>query len=158
MWFLEADELAAKLDEDQKRTLPLPGQVDVINGGPPCQGFSRMNWYSQRPWSKIQCQTILTFLSFADYFRPSYLLLENVRAFVSYSKGHMFRLTLVSLLEMGYQLVRTSSSYKPCLSFKKACFSTWSSTRRGSSGRFVGLRDVGERVEEERNVEWLGIR
>ncbi|CAH8384732.1 unnamed protein product [Eruca vesicaria subsp. sativa] len=113
---------------------------------------------SQRPWSKIQCQMILTFLSFADYFRPSYLLLENVRAFVSYSKVHMFRLTLVSLLEMGYQLVRTSSSYKPCLSFKKACFSTWSSTRRGSSGRFVGLRDVGERVEEERNVEWLGIR
>lgn len=33
----EANELAAKLDEDQKSTLPLPGQVDFINGGPPCQ-------------------------------------------------------------------------------------------------------------------------
>lgn len=35
----EANELAAKLDEDQKRTLPLPGQVDFINGGPPCQVY-----------------------------------------------------------------------------------------------------------------------
>ena len=35
----EANELAEKLDEDQKRTLPLPGQVDFINGGPPCQVY-----------------------------------------------------------------------------------------------------------------------
>lgn len=33
----EANELVEKLDEDQKRTLPMPGQVDFINGGPPCQ-------------------------------------------------------------------------------------------------------------------------
>ncbi|CDY25647.1 BnaA04g13390D [Brassica napus] len=100
----EANELAAKLDENQKRTLPLPGQVDFINGGPPCQGFSGMNRFSQSPWSKIQCQMVLAFLSFVDYFRPRYFLLENVRNFVSYSKGQMFKLTLASLLEMGYQV------------------------------------------------------
>ncbi|KAJ0260435.1 Bromo adjacent homology (BAH) domain-containing protein [Hirschfeldia incana] len=100
----EANELAAKLDEDQKRTLPLPGQVDFINGGPPCQGFSGMNRFSQSPWSKVQCQMILAFLSFVDYFRPRYFLLENVRNFFSYSKGQMFKLTLASLLEMGYQV------------------------------------------------------
>lgn len=33
----EADELAAKLDEKDISNLPLPGQVDFINGGPPCQ-------------------------------------------------------------------------------------------------------------------------
>ena len=33
----EADELAAKLDEDEIKSLPRPGQVDFINGGPPCQ-------------------------------------------------------------------------------------------------------------------------
>ncbi|KAG2308102.1 hypothetical protein Bca4012_082856 [Brassica carinata] len=100
----EANELAAKLDEDQKRTLPLPGQVDFINGGPPCQGFSGMNRFSQSQWSKVQCQMILAFLSFVDYFRPRYFLLENVRNFFSYSKGQMFKLTLASLLEMGYQV------------------------------------------------------
>ncbi|CAN8255576.1 unnamed protein product [Cochlearia groenlandica] len=100
----EADELAAKLDEEQKRTLPLPGQVDFINGGPPCQGFSGMNRFSQSSWSKVQCEMILAFLSFADYFRPRYFLLENVRTFVSFNKGQTFQLTLASLLEMGYQV------------------------------------------------------
>ncbi|KFK31662.1 dna (cytosine-5)-methyltransferase [Arabis alpina] len=100
----EATELAAKLDENQKSTLPLPGQVDFINGGPPCQGFSGMNRFNYSSWSKVQCEMILAFLSFADYFRPRYFLLENVRNFVSHNKGQTFRLTLASLLEMGYQV------------------------------------------------------
>jgi len=34
---IEAAELAAKLDEKEGSSLPMPGQVDFINGGPPCQ-------------------------------------------------------------------------------------------------------------------------
>ncbi|AEE83379.1 (cytosine-5-)-methyltransferase [Arabidopsis thaliana] len=101
---VEAAELAAKLDENQKSTLPLPGQVDFINGGPPCQGFSGMNRFSHGSWSKVQCEMILAFLSFADYFRPKYFLLENVKKFVTYNKGRTFQLTMASLLEMGYQV------------------------------------------------------
>ncbi|XP_020872430.1 DNA (cytosine-5)-methyltransferase 3 [Arabidopsis lyrata subsp. lyrata] len=100
----EAAELAAKLDESQKSILPLPGQVDFINGGPPCQGFSGMNRFSDRSWSKVQCEMILAFLSFADYFRPKYFLLENVKKFVTFNKGRTFQLTVASLLEMGYQV------------------------------------------------------
>ncbi|KAL5560163.1 hypothetical protein UlMin_036374, partial [Ulmus minor] len=100
----EATELADSLDEKTINDLPLPGQVDFINGGPPCQGFSGMNRFNQSTWSKVQCEMILAFLSFADYFRPKYFLLENVRNFVSFNKGQTFRLTLASLLEMGYQV------------------------------------------------------
>ncbi|CAJ2666991.1 unnamed protein product [Trifolium pratense] len=100
----EAAELASKLDEKDMSSLPLPGQVDFINGGPPCQGFSGMNRFNTSTWSKVQCEMILAFLSFADYFRPRYFLLENVRNFVSFNKGQTFRLTLASLLEMGYQV------------------------------------------------------
>ncbi|KAJ4715071.1 DNA (cytosine-5)-methyltransferase [Melia azedarach] len=100
----KATELAASLDEKVINDLPLPGQVDFINGGPPCQGFSGMNRFNQSTWSKVQCEMILAFLSFADYFRPRYFLLENVRNFVSFNKGQTFRLTLASLLEMGYQV------------------------------------------------------
>uniref|UniRef100_A0A5B6YSJ6 DNA (cytosine-5)-methyltransferase n=1 Tax=Davidia involucrata TaxID=16924 RepID=A0A5B6YSJ6_DAVIN len=99
----EAAELAASLGEELDN-LPLPGQVDFINGGPPCQGFSGMNRFNQSTWSKVQCEMILAFLSFADYFRPKFFLLENVRNFVSFNKGQTFRLTLASLLEMGYQV------------------------------------------------------
>jgi DNA (cytosine-5)-methyltransferase 1 len=63
-----------------------------------------MNRFSTSTWSKVQCEMILAFLSFADYFRPKYFLLENVRNFVSFNKGQTFRLALASLLEMGYQV------------------------------------------------------
>ncbi|XWS16658.1 hypothetical protein CRYUN_Cryun34aG0110000 [Craigia yunnanensis] len=100
----EAAELAAKLDKEKISNLPYPGEVEFINGGPPCQGFSGMNRFNQSTWSKVQCEMILSFLSFADYFRPRFSLLENVRNFVSFNKGQTFRLTLASLLEMGYQV------------------------------------------------------
>lgn len=70
-----------------------------------------MNRFNQSTWSKVQCEMILAFLSFADYFRPKYFLLENVRNFVSFNKGQTFRLTLASLLEMGYQVVVVFNDY-----------------------------------------------
>lgn len=100
----EAGELAASMDEKEVNSLPLPGQVDFINGGPPCQGFSGMNRFNQSTWSKVQCEMILAFLSFADYYRPKYFLLENVRNFVSFNQGQTFRLAVASLLEMGFQV------------------------------------------------------
>ncbi|KAH9750483.1 DNA (cytosine-5)-methyltransferase [Citrus sinensis] len=100
----EASELAAELDEETIKSLPRPGQVDFISGGPPCQGFSGMNRFNQGSWSKVQCEMILASLSFADYFRPRFFLLENVRNFTSFNKGQTFRLTLASLLQMGYQV------------------------------------------------------
>lgn len=60
------------------------------------------------PWSKVQCEMILAFLSFADYLRPRFFLLENVRNFVVFNGAQTFRLSLASLLAMGYQ-VRTYS-------------------------------------------------
>ncbi|CAI5954916.1 unnamed protein product [Closterium sp. NIES-64] len=100
----EADEAAAKMAEGEKGKLPLPGQVDFVNGGPPCQGFSGMNRFNQNPWSKVQCEMILAFLSFADFLRPNYFLLENVRNFVSFNGARTFRLALRTLLAMGYQV------------------------------------------------------
>ncbi|GJP36008.1 hypothetical protein CLOM_g20549 [Closterium sp. NIES-68] len=100
----EANEAASKMAEGERGKLPLPGQVDFVNGGPPCQGFSGMNRFNQNPWSKVQCEMILAFLSFADFLRPSFFLLENVRNFVSFNGARTFRLALRTLLAMGYQV------------------------------------------------------
>ena len=43
-------------------------------------------------------------LAFADYYRPRYFLLENVRNFVSHSSSRTFRLTPRTLIDMGYQV------------------------------------------------------
>ncbi|KAI3870235.1 hypothetical protein MKX03_011923 [Papaver bracteatum] len=90
----EAAELAAKLTEEKINNLRLPGQV--------------------------QCEMILAFLSFAEYFRPKFFLLENVRNFVSFNKGQTFRLTLASLLEMGYQVPVVSGAFGISQSRKRA--------------------------------------
>lgn len=52
----------------------------------------------------------MSFLSYADFYRPRYFLLENVRNFVSHNKSFTFRLTLRTLLDMGYQVMMMSSS------------------------------------------------
>lgn len=33
----EADDLCSKMEEIKKSKLPIPGEVDFVNGGPPCQ-------------------------------------------------------------------------------------------------------------------------
>ena len=104
------------------QTICITGCLDkliLLMGGPPCQvwsasamlfhsiqraktrlpssqGFSGMNPVNQRSWSKVQCEMIPAFLSFADYFRPRFFLLENVRIFMSFNKGQAFWQTLVS--------------------------------------------------------------
>jgi DNA (cytosine-5)-methyltransferase 1 len=47
---------------------------------------------------------VMSFLSYCDFYRPRYFLLENVRNFVSHNKSFTFRLTLRTLLDMGYQV------------------------------------------------------
>lgn len=46
----------------------------------------------------------MAYLSYADFYRPRFFMLENVRNFVSHNKSFTFRLTLRSLLDMGYQV------------------------------------------------------
>ena len=41
----EAAELATSLGEKDINNLPLPGQVDFINGGPPCQVCPASTWF-----------------------------------------------------------------------------------------------------------------
>ena len=63
----------------------------------------------QRPWCwfgmNLLGPALQAYLSFADFYRPRYFLLENVRNFVSHNKSFTFRLTLRSLLDMGYQVI-----------------------------------------------------
>ena len=45
-----------------------------------------------------------SYLSFCEYYRPKYFVLENVRNFVSFKKSLVLKLTLCCLLRMGYQV------------------------------------------------------
>jgi hypothetical protein len=47
---------------------------------------------------------VISYLSYCDFYRPRYFLLENVRPFVSHKEGLTLRLVLRTLLDMGYQV------------------------------------------------------
>jgi DNA (cytosine-5)-methyltransferase 1 len=83
----EAETQATEMAPAQVAALPLPGEVEFICGGPPCQGFSGMNRFTSKGslWSKVQNEMILAFLSYADLFRPRYFLLENVSRSLLYA-------------------------------------------------------------------------
>ncbi|XP_040842199.1 DNA (cytosine-5)-methyltransferase 1 isoform X3 [Ochotona curzoniae] len=83
--------------------LPQKGDVEMLCGGPPCQGFSGMNRFNSRTYSKFKNSLVVSFLSYCDYYRPRYFLLENVRNFVSFKRSMVLKLTLRCLVRMGYQ-------------------------------------------------------
>uniref|UniRef100_A0A671WZ84 DNA (cytosine-5)-methyltransferase n=1 Tax=Sparus aurata TaxID=8175 RepID=A0A671WZ84_SPAAU len=83
--------------------LPQKGDVEMLCGGPPCQGFSGMNRFNSRTYSAFKNSLVVSYLSYCDYYRPKFFLLENVRNFVSFKSSMVLKLTLRCLVRMGYQ-------------------------------------------------------
>ncbi|KAG2494496.1 hypothetical protein HYH03_007265 [Edaphochlamys debaryana] len=99
-----AVEGAEALEPGLRAALPGPGAVELMMGGPPCQGYSGMNRFNKGTWSQVQNSMVMAYLSFCDFYRPRFFLLENVRNFVAYSGGRVFRLVVRTLLDLGYQV------------------------------------------------------
>ena len=83
--------------------LPAKGQVELLCGGPPCQGFSGMNRFNSRQYSAFRNSLIVSYLSYCDFYRPRFFILENVRNFVSFKRNMVLKLTMRCLVRMGYQ-------------------------------------------------------
>jgi DNA (cytosine-5)-methyltransferase 1 len=62
----------------RERLLGLRGQVEMIAGGPPCQGFS---FAGKRHFGDPRNQLKNEYLEIVDLVRPNYLIFENVRGF-----------------------------------------------------------------------------
>uniref|UniRef100_A0A8C0LNJ0 DNA (cytosine-5)-methyltransferase 1 n=1 Tax=Canis lupus dingo TaxID=286419 RepID=A0A8C0LNJ0_CANLU len=95
--------MAGEATNSRGQKLPQKGDVEMLCGGPPCQGFSGMNRFNSRTYSKFKNSLVVSFLSYCDYYRPRYFLLENVRNFVSFKRSMVLKLTLRCLVRMGYQ-------------------------------------------------------
>ncbi|XP_055457303.1 DNA (cytosine-5)-methyltransferase 1 [Psammomys obesus] len=95
--------MAGEVINSLGQRLPQKGDVEMLCGGPPCQGFSGMNRFNSRTYSKFKNSLVVSFLSYCDYYRPRFFLLENVRNFVSFKRSMVLKLTLRCLVRMGYQ-------------------------------------------------------
>lgn len=56
----------------------LQGKVDLVAGGPPCQGFSMAG---KRIENDIRNQLVFSYIKFIDCVRPKMILFENVKGF-----------------------------------------------------------------------------
>ncbi|XP_060196733.1 DNA (cytosine-5)-methyltransferase CMT3-like isoform X1 [Lycium barbarum] len=85
--------------------LPLPGEVDVVCGGPPCQGISGFNRFrdKQNPLQDPKNKQLEVFMGIVEYLRPRFVLMENVVDLVRFAGGFLGRYALSRLVGMNYQ-------------------------------------------------------
>ena len=88
----------------QGKKLPTIGEVDLLCGGPPCQGFSGMNRFNYGEYSRFKNSLIANYLSFVEKLRPRFAVMENVRNFASFKRSAILKLTLQAFIQMGYQV------------------------------------------------------
>ncbi|XP_022157356.1 DNA (cytosine-5)-methyltransferase CMT3 [Momordica charantia] len=90
----------------KSKRLPLPGDVDVICGGPPCQGISGFNRFRNKdnPLEDEKNKQLLVFMDLVEYLRPKYVLMENVVDIVKFANGFLGRYALGRLISMNYQV------------------------------------------------------
>ncbi|XP_024958734.1 DNA (cytosine-5)-methyltransferase CMT2-like [Cynara cardunculus var. scolymus] len=87
------------------KILPRPGEVDVICGGPPCQGISGYNRFrnTDDPLTDERNQQIIVFFDIVNFLKPKYALMENVADILRYDKASLGRYAISRLVHMNYQ-------------------------------------------------------
>lgn len=76
------------------------GELDLIAGGPPCQGFS-IN-APKRSTDDSRNHLFREYLRFVSEFQPRAVMIENVPGMVSYEGGETLDAILESLKDLGY--------------------------------------------------------
>lgn len=66
------------LNNYESELLTLRGKVDLVAGGPPCQGFSMAG---KRVEDDVRNQLVFSYIRFIDLVRPRVILFENVKGF-----------------------------------------------------------------------------
>uniref|UniRef100_A0A0E0GJA1 DNA (cytosine-5-)-methyltransferase n=1 Tax=Oryza nivara TaxID=4536 RepID=A0A0E0GJA1_ORYNI len=89
----------------KENILPLPGAVDVICGGPPCQGISGFNRFRKHndPLEDEKNKQLVVFMDIVKYLRPKYVLMENVVDILKFADGFLGRYAMSCLVAMNYQ-------------------------------------------------------
>lgn len=76
-------------------------QIDVIIGGPPCQGFSNMgNKNSADPRNLL----FESYVKIVDSFKPKCFIFENVKGLKTMFEGRYFKKVIESFLNIGYSI------------------------------------------------------
>lgn len=95
------------INEKKAHLKKLKGQIDLVVGGPPCQGFSTAG---KREEHDVRNTLVKSYIDFVELVKPRMLLFENVRAFSVGFKSQAKKrgkpyseIVVAKLREMGYK-------------------------------------------------------
>lgn len=79
-------------------------EIDIIVGGPPCQGFSGLNRWNKSLYDDPRNKLFYEFLRFVEELKPKALLIENVRQILTSKDGYAKK-NICSILDgLGYNV------------------------------------------------------
>ena len=77
------------------------GEIDLIIGGPPCQGFTTAG---SRFWNDPRNKLIRNYAQALDVFYPRWFMMENVEGILTTAKGTYVVECIKKMIEMGYSV------------------------------------------------------
>ncbi|WP_298489393.1 DNA cytosine methyltransferase [uncultured Maribacter sp.] len=95
------------LENNSENLIKLRGKIDLVAGGPPCQGFSMAG---RRIENDSRNDLINSYIKFIDYVKPKLIFFENVKGFTlgfknNDKKGRAYSTYVVEQLEnLGYSV------------------------------------------------------
>lgn len=94
----------------------LPDAVDVLAGGPPCQGISKANAYARSGLADARSQLFFAYAELVERLAPTWLVMEQVVSLLTSSQGNDYRTVLSTFEGMGYDtavVAHNSLAYVP---------------------------------------------
>lgn len=87
-----------------------PERIDLVVGGPPCQGFSKARQvdganHGERLVEDPRRNLYKEFLRFVKYYQPKVFVMENVPGIKSAAGGEFFTRVQVESRELGYRVI-----------------------------------------------------
>jgi DNA (cytosine-5)-methyltransferase 1 len=79
------------------------GELDVLIGGPPCQGFSSIRPFRSSNDDDPRNTLFEEYASFVNYFRPKVFILENVVGLATHKKGLTLEVMQECFKNIGYE-------------------------------------------------------
>lgn len=77
------------------------GELDIIIGGPPCQGFTTAG---NRFWDDARNKLVKNYANALDVFFPRWFMMENVEGILTTAKGTYIVEFIKKMIELGYSI------------------------------------------------------
>ncbi|CAK8720581.1 Cytosine-specific methyltransferase [Candidatus Electrothrix laxa] len=79
----------------------LPEQLDILIGGPPCQGFSTAG---SRFWDDPRNHLLKSYVHALKILKPKWFLMENVEGLLTANRGTYITEAAKAFIELGYEI------------------------------------------------------